>query len=227
MSFSHQPHDIQITLCDDWKKMGVQGVIFDEFGYDFGVTRDEQNNAINIAHQNNLAVIANGWNLNDVFGTQQNEAPTKLTSGDYYISESYQYMAENGFEYYVLASRWREKADLLQKYLSMPQFAGIKVLATTTSLTNEAAETKLEYAWYSALLDGNEAIGWGTPWFSATGADQDKAPYYVRPTLANPGKKFLGNTEKDQTNPAIYYRKTDTGKIIIDTEKHVAKFEKN
>ncbi|HSV66526.1 MAG TPA: hypothetical protein VLJ59_11545 [Mycobacteriales bacterium] len=50
-----------------WKWMGVDGIFFDTFGFEFGNTRQRQNLAVDAVHTAGLTVVANAWNPDDVF----------------------------------------------------------------------------------------------------------------------------------------------------------------
>lgn len=71
--------DIQssVTL---WDAMGVDGIFFDEFGYDFQVTRSRQNTVTGYAHAAGLAAMANGYIPDDCLGSEVN--PTLNTFGE-------------------------------------------------------------------------------------------------------------------------------------------------
>lgn len=86
---------------DKWKNLWVDGIFFDEAGYDFLIdeytfttktdVRTHQNTATDYAHSQWFKVIMNSWVIDDVFGTSNGEAPTTLTSWDGYLMESFVY----------------------------------------------------------------------------------------------------------------------------------------
>lgn len=53
-----------------WKKIGANGIFLDEFGYDYGVTRERQNEIVNYVHSQDMFCIANSWNQAYVFSSQ-------------------------------------------------------------------------------------------------------------------------------------------------------------
>lgn len=55
------------VFIDQWKTLGVKGIFLDEFGYDYKVTRERQNELVDYCHNNNLFVVANAWFIEDVF----------------------------------------------------------------------------------------------------------------------------------------------------------------
>lgn len=52
---------------DLWQALGVQGIFLDEFGYDYGVTRERQNEIIAYVKNFGLFVFVNSWNTNYIF----------------------------------------------------------------------------------------------------------------------------------------------------------------
>jgi hypothetical protein len=49
------------TIVDQWKAIGVDGIFLDEYGYDYGVTRQRQIDVVNMVHSKGLPVCANAW----------------------------------------------------------------------------------------------------------------------------------------------------------------------
>ena len=74
---------------DAWVLMDVKGVLFDEFGFDYGVTRTRQNECVAAAHKVKLRVIANAWKPDDAFLPDENGVKPVLYSDDIYLWESY------------------------------------------------------------------------------------------------------------------------------------------
>ncbi len=86
--------------ADDWLACGATGVLLDEFGYDYSVTRDRQNEIVVYAHGLGLNVIANSWTLDHAFSKQNiiidwlsnfngnpNLLESELNENDYYLFE--------------------------------------------------------------------------------------------------------------------------------------------
>ncbi|CAF3208518.1 unnamed protein product [Rotaria sp. Silwood2] len=47
------------TTVDDWQAMEIKGILWDDAGYDYGVTRSRQNTMISYCHSLNLGVMMN------------------------------------------------------------------------------------------------------------------------------------------------------------------------
>ena len=79
-------------------------------------------------------------------------------------------------------------------------------------MNDQYDQDKFFYAWYSALIDEIEALGWGEDYFSILGY----APYRTRPDL-NCGNEFTSDVMEDSE---WFYRETDIGQIKINTDTH-------
>ena len=205
------------TRVDEWQATGAQGILFDDFGYDWGTTRQRQNEAVAYAHGRGMSVLANAFRPEDAFGSQvdpfHNPAgtATNLNAGDYYLYESYQ-IRETAF---VSEADWQAKSVGLQAYRAA---IGFKVLAVTTNdAANAYGEQKFFYAWYSALMDEYEAVGWGEYNFSAATA---QAPFRARPSI-DPGSSFAGAMLKTGSR---FSRNTNLGTVYVDTATHTSGF---
>jgi hypothetical protein len=201
---------------DEWKATGAQGIFLDDYGYDFGVTRARQNTIVAYAHSDGLVVAANAFNPADAFDSQVDAnnpsgATTVLDASDFYLYESFQIQQGQ----YVDQATWLTKANALANYQAT---LGFKVLAVTTnSSANTYDANQFSYAWYSALLAGYEAIGWGEFDFSAVTA---QAPYRFRPS-PNPGSAF---TTGLIVNGSTVSRTTNLGQIQVDVSQHTGTF---
>ncbi len=201
---------------DAWNVSGADGIFLDDYGYDFGVSRARQNDAVDYAHSVGLPVVANGFFINEVFGNQieaefnPGGVGTHLESTDYYLYESYQ--IRNGV--FVDESTWRAKADALAAVrTTLP----INVFAVTTNIGASFDQNKLDYAYWSAALDGYTAVGWGEGSFSSNTAS---APYRPRPAT-DPGTAF--SSPIDGTSQ-LFTRDTDAGRIAVDARGFKAGF---
>lgn len=209
--------DIQ-SRVEAWKAMGADGIFFDDFGYDFLVTRTRQNAAVQYVHSKSMPVVANAWNPDDAFGSQliANSNPTgippQLQAQDYYLSESF--LIQEGL--YSNPADWLAKAGKLKNYQLQ---IGFKIFSiTTNNQTNSYSEQQFFYAWYGAFVYGHEATGWGEFNFSANTAI---APFRTRPNVATPGTSFRAAEQLINNRLARY---TNTGQLWIDISTHTYGF---
>lgn len=59
-SFNYTPAQVG-TFTDEWKTIGVDGIFLDEYGFDYGSTRQRQVDIVSVVHGKNLPVCANSW----------------------------------------------------------------------------------------------------------------------------------------------------------------------
>ncbi|TDB68018.1 hypothetical protein EZE20_03590 [Arundinibacter roseus] len=204
--------EIEIRV-NEWAAMGINGIFYDDFEYDYGVSRQRMNTIIGYAKAKNLPVFVNGNRPEEIFGAivhpVYNPAglPTVLTSTDFYLNESY-LITEGNFQDAVF---WKQKADLLRNY---QQSIGFKIMSVTTNASsNEFSQTKFFYNWYGALLYNHEATGWGDYWFSSsTGV----APLRAVPTIS-PGSSFFNQPTVEGSEVVRF---TNNGKIWLNPTAH-------
>lgn len=208
--------DIVLRL-DAWQATGADGVFLDDFGYDFGVTRERQNAAVAAAHARGLPVVANGWNPADLFGDASDPAhnpdgaPTLLGAGDYYLSESFLFMAGA----WAPVGDWYAKAVAVEQYRAQ---LGFGVLAVTTGDAAGAFDpAAFACAWYGALLWGCDAVGWGEYLFAALSGS---APWREPPPV-DAGDSFRSPV---LAAAPLFRRATDRGWVSLDTAGHVGSF---
>jgi hypothetical protein len=206
------------TQLTRWHSMGMDGVQFDNFGYDFGTSRARQNAAVDSAHALGLAVIANAFWPEDAFGSAADPvynpigAAPRLGAADFYLYESYA-VRLGQFEDEMI---WRQHSDSLEVLRGS---MGFRVLSCTSSGTDDPGAydgAAFSYAWHVALLYGHEATGWGEYGYSASGVSNGQAPFRDRPTL-DPGNAFTGPVVHDGS---LHSRLTDGGRLEVDSATH-------
>lgn len=208
------------TEISNWKSLGADGIFFDDFGYDFGTTRERQNAVVDYAHSLGLPVIANGFFVDDVFSSAVDASfnasgiATRLTAADFYLYESYQIQEGST----VSSSTWRTKADALAAYRAS---LGTQVLAVTTNDSdNTFSQTQFDYGWHSAVLDGYQGYGWGEYEFSSSGVSDASAPFRTRPTT-NVGSSYASSVS---TFGNAFRRTTNLGTVTVNPSVPIATF---
>lgn len=192
------------TKIDNWTNMGsnVTIIFCDKFGYDFSVTRQQQNSLVDYIHNKGLKAFVNAWDVNDVFdGTPAH----KLDSNDWYLAESYQ--ITNGS--YQTETQWRDKSNDMISYRSSE---GVNMACVTTyDSSSSFSQDKFNYAYMSCVLDNFQAFGFGEYNFSSSSA---LMPYRTRPSFY--GNKFTGNITNSNS---VYERETNIG-IHVNASNH-------
>lgn len=198
------------TKIDQWYATGVQGIFFDQFGYDFGLTRQKQNQIVWCVHEKGstgMPVFVNAWNPDDVFlsivdptSNPTGDAP-RLQAGDWYMLESYQIV--NGA--YQSQNDWRVRSD---KAVAGRAALGVSIGAVTTTDASPFDQAKADYSYLSAVMDELDSWGWGEELFSASSA---QLPWITRATVD--GTQFTGPLTQNGTK---WERPTNVG-IQLDT----------
>jgi len=202
---------INQPIIDNWQSMGVKGIFCDRFGYDFGVSRASQNQIVDYIHSKNLNAFVNAFIPDDAFSTNENATynPSRdachLGTKDWYLAESYQIIND----VYDEASNWISRSNSIKKY---KHDLGVKVATVTTTLSGVYDQDKFDYAYFSTLLYGFDACGWGEQNYSASSAQLPMRPR----------KKFYGktyDTDGIQINGGVLSIQTNVG-FEVNTTTH-------
>lgn len=183
------------TKVDNWKLMNVAGIFCDRFGYDFGLTRVGQNDEVDYIHSKSLVAFVNAWNADDACAPTI-DTVTHLNNKDWILAESYQIINDN----YEDLAEWKLRSEKLMGY---QHSIGINVAGITTTLTGVFDQNKFDYAYFSAIMYGFDAFGWGEQDFSAITA---QLPYRQR-------KKYFGNlyVSDVENKDGVFVRNTNVG----------------
>lgn len=191
---------------DKWNAIGVAGIFCDIFGYDFGLTRSAQNDIVDYIHSKNLSAFVNAWNPDDVFAPSGNLV-THLGKLDWFLAESYQIINDD----YQSTEDWISRSEKLVKY---NKAVGTKIAGITTTVSGVFDQAKFDYAYFSFLLYGFDAFGWGEQDFSASSG---QLPFRQR-------KRFFGDyyiTPIANQDNAVLTRQTNVGFKINTITKTV------
>jgi hypothetical protein len=149
---------------DAWKRLGVDGIFFDEAGRDFAVTPERRRQAVCAVHARSLSAFMNAFNPDDLFDegpvASTAECDARLSARDALLIESF--AVRNGElepeerinQRAAAAVKWRERT-------------GIRVFGLTTSDTRPYDRRHMDWAWKHAVSRGLDGFGWGEPGFSA------------------------------------------------------------
>jgi hypothetical protein len=210
-----------------WAAMGAQGIFLDEAGYDFGVTRDRQNDIVRRVHALGLSAFLNAFEPDDLFGTAivplnsaggGNPAGVAhaLSRSDLFLLESFQVRLGRFADVHASAERTARAVRYRDR-------SGVRLAGVTTTARSEPYRLEmLDYAWWSAVLWNIDAFGWGEPDF---GGSTNALPWRPRRSEEEDlGRRFLSPVIKTKQG---YSRRTDSGTLMLDVEAHSAKFVPN
>jgi hypothetical protein len=149
-----------------WKRLGADGIFFDEAGYDFGNTRRRQNDALSLCHRHRLRAFVNAFDPAHLFAWHQDPQHNpkgqkiKLQVGDSYLYESFG----------LRLGQPEPEQDREQKMakLAAARSMGIRIFGVTTSPSSGFFDKR---AWSQvvelALRHGLDGLGWGEHQFAA------------------------------------------------------------
>ncbi|MFA6308843.1 MAG: hypothetical protein WC677_03750 [Clostridia bacterium] len=201
---------------DNIQRQGWYGVFIDQFGYDFGETRQRQNSIVDYAHSKGLKCFVNCWHIDDAFGNKPDSKhnpdglPTRLSEGDWYLLESY----------YVSNSGYNESINILieksQKARNYKKALNINIASLSykrDSATWDNSSTDIKYSYLLSLLMGFD--GW---WFT----DRLESDSFKH---GKPVDLDLGNTLVEglsKFSEEYFLAKTDKYLILLDTKDYPA-----
>ena len=140
---------------DAWRRLGADGIFYDEAGIDFGVTRARRAAAVAAVHDCGMSVFMNAFNPDDLFETSGLGARDALLLESFAVREGIVQPREHVVRRMAAAAKWRRQT-------------GIRICAvTTTTLEHGFDSSAFQYAVGLASELGVDAFGWGEPNFSA------------------------------------------------------------
>ncbi|CAF1227707.1 unnamed protein product [Rotaria sordida] len=191
------------TTVDEWAAMGIQGIFWDDAGYDYGVTRSRQNTMISYCHALNLRVMLNAWDPDDVMSG----SPMLLDSRDIYLLESYLISSST----YRDLTAWKIKAD---KCLSYSNLYGISMATVSTSSTpissSFGSTQQFSQAWFGTAI-------YNFHYFQVTDIRHsagDNILYAFEYPISSYGNTWQTNDIQNDSS-IHYYRSTDTYTLHI------------
>lgn len=113
---------------DEWQLAGATGVFLDEFGYDYKVTRERQNEIVDYVHSKNMNLIANAWQSDYIFNRQSmyldwidfegnvNGLAPKISSNDYTLFENAWYYVESDNQLVSHKTQWESEIRMYDAY---------------------------------------------------------------------------------------------------------------
>jgi hypothetical protein len=183
-----------------WKKMGVNGIFFDDAGFDYKVTRERQNMVISYCRSLNLSVFMNAWEPDDVLPV--------LTEKDYYLAESFLV----GHDKYLSLDAWKIKADKCHDYMLKN---GTRIACLATGGENISADfnkyDKFSMAWAGTAM-------YNFHYFQATNSiysANNNTAYFFPNLIGEYGKQWKQKEGIIKENDSHYSRETDSHTLHV------------
>ncbi len=171
-----------------------QGILWDDAGFDYDVTRDRQSTMIQYCHSKGLNVIMNAWNPDDVL----NGADVQLNANDIYLLESY--LVSDGK--YSSLEDWQIKANKCANY---QKTLGVKMACLSTPKTND----QFTQAWFGTAM-------YNFDYFQATEITYSSSNNNLTFT-PNPSSDYGNVWESDtiSSNKTYYSRPTNSWTLVV------------
>jgi hypothetical protein len=185
----NQPLQDFQAKANQWDTLNIQGIFFDEAGYDFGKTREELNQRIKFVREMNGddKIFVNSWNIDHVIGTNDDPSfpnstynpsavASDLLSTDYYLLENFTVVNST----YESTPQWFIRGNKAKMAQSTH---GIKPMAV--SILDDAdpnGQEKFNNIFYGAHLWNLEGVGSSHLNYGATDA---KVNFWARPGVSH------------------------------------------
>ena len=214
------------SKVDDWKSIGVNGIFFDEAGYDYGTVatngRAAINSKVDYVHGEGMICFMNAWNIDHIIGTENDasypnstwNSPTKaakLNSNDWYLLESF---AVNTVAYTGDLATASDMIARGEKATARRETYSLNLAAVNVVDNNDStAQSLATFAFEAACMYAQDANGSSDEYYGASTA---KSALYDRPEMhltdlftASPAVEQVGTT-------SVYLRYTKGGRLKLD-----------
>jgi hypothetical protein len=216
------------TKVDNWDTLNIEGILIDEAGYDYGVTRDELNSRIDYVHNKTYTKICfvNAWNLDHILGVENDvnypnsiynttSGTSNLTANDWCLLESFpintsSYTSTAGYESKTDWAARGSKANL-KRYEYNINVAAVGIINNS----NGEGQELFNFGFVSAMMWNLDAFGTSDVYY---GANSAAVTYWNRPKTEGLGREWSPSPSV-QVNTAdtdIYLRYLDFGKLVLD-----------
>lgn len=213
---------------DDWDALGVDGILMDEAGYDYGKNRAEFNERVDYVHSKTTANIcfANAWTLDHILGTENDtnypnstyntvSGTSNLTSNDWCLLESFPinttaYTSTGGYESkYDWAARGSDASDKRYAY-------GINLAAACIiNNANIAGQDLFNFGFVSAMMWNLDSYGTSDTSYASGSAT---VKHWDRPKTEGLGREWSisPSVQMDNTDNDVYHRYLDFARVSLD-----------
>lgn len=227
-------------IAGAWNELEVDGIFFDEAGYDYGLLetngREALNEKIDFVHSQEYTKLCfiNAWNMDHIIGIADdpnypNEEynphliASRLNNMDWYLLESF---AVNTLAYgkgngYALKEDWAMRGLKAQGHRNI---YGINLASVgVINNDNEFAQDYFNFAFISALMWSLEANGTSDNYYGSGAA----VNYWERPSISEMGRiwNLNASVQEDKDN---YLRYVDHGrfKLVFEEENQLSEIVK-
>jgi len=209
---------------NQWDELDVDGIFFDEMGYDYNTTRQKQNDRLMFVKNRNCNLcFVNAWNINHVIGLESDiNFPNSvynadliesiLDDQDWYLLESFvvntEAYANDGICFKDdFISKGNAACYNRSKY-------DIKLAAVNIINDSNVKKQKLfNFCYNGALMFSLDAVGSSSELY---GANSAKVEFMVRPTNNIGSTQHIPQVTIDKLNQNVCIRHGQFSKVLLD-----------
>jgi len=174
--------------ANQWGTLEVDGIFFDEAGYDFGVSRSDLNSRIDFVREMNYSVncFVNSWNIEHILGTENDSnfpnstynsgsVESNLESTDHYLLENLTIVNSS----YEGLEQWMKRIKAAKK-----KVVSYPINLNSVSIIDDAdadGQKKFDDLYAAAKLLGLYATGSSSLTYGASGAAVN---FWTRPDVS-------------------------------------------
>jgi hypothetical protein len=213
------------TKTDQWDTLQVNGIFFDEAGYDYGKTRAEFNDRVNYVKGKTYSKLcfANAWNLDNILGIIEDPSypnatfnaglvSSALGTGDWALLESFTvntaaYSGNNG---YAAKADWHARGTkaAARRNTYNVKMAGSHVIDNSSA----SGQTLFNYAYNTSMAFATDAVGSSDTNYGASSA---ASKYWTRPTKTLGTPRTTPSVSADASLANVYWRYSNHARMKI------------
>jgi hypothetical protein len=212
------------TKASQWNDLAVHGIFMDEAGYDYGKTRDEFNERVNVVHNQSDANVcfANAWNIDHVLGIEEDVSfpnatynpdldKSALDEQDWYLMESYPINTDAYAGGYESQADWKVRGEKAVERRN--QFFINLAACGIINDDNVSGQAMFEFGFTSACMFALEAFGTSDSFYGASSA---KSEFWSRPPTLGIGTISKYEIAIADDTGDVYWRFVEFGKFMLD-----------
>lgn len=210
------------TKVDQWNTLAVTGILFDQAGYDWGVTRAQFNEKVDYVHGRSSAnkCFINAWNMDHIIGTANDPSypnstynpsavASTLQSEDWYLLESFCVNTDSGG--YQSASDWKARGDKAVAHRDTYNLylAAVNIIGNS----EQNAQTMFNFCYNGAVAYNLNAVGSSDTYYAAGTA---AVTFWTRTRRNLTLVSGLPEVIQDGVDSDRYLRYGKNGRAIVD-----------
>jgi len=207
-----------------WDDLEVDGIFFDESGYDYGKKRKDFNDRVRFVHGLGYAKVCfiNAWNPKHVLGTENDasypnstynpdELESELNNCDWYLLESFSYgpFGGGGALQYEAAAQWKSRLEAIAEVVAEDPINVATLCQIDDADVN--GQAKFDFTYVASIMADADAHGSSN---TLHGASSAAVKMWTRPDVE--GIMEHNEVYDVQSDANKYFRYSTHGKFELD-----------